>query len=61
MAEPITIQKLTDASIDADTLGEFANEDKVVTSRNGLDYPSAPMSSRLLVENGLLGATPFST
>lgn len=61
MAEPITMQKLTDASIDSDTLGEFANEDKLVTSRLGLEYPSAPMASRLLVENGLLGATPFST
>lgn len=61
MAEPITIQKLLDASIDSDTLGEFANEDKIVISRSGLDYPSAPMASRLLVENGLLGARPFST
>ncbi|MDV2860352.1 SGNH/GDSL hydrolase family protein [Psychrobacter sp. CAM01] len=61
MAEPITMQKLTDASIDADTLGEFTNEDKTVVSRNGREYPSAPMASRLLVENGLLGATPFST
>lgn len=61
MAEPITIQKLTDASFDADTLGEFANEDKIVTSRLGAEYPSAPMASRLTVENGLLGARPFST
>lgn len=61
MAEPITIQKLLDASIDSDTLGEFANEDKVVISRSGLDYPSAPMASRMVVENGLLGATPFTT
>ncbi|WLG14646.1 SGNH/GDSL hydrolase family protein [Psychrobacter cibarius] len=61
MAEPITIQKLLDASIDSDTLGEFANEDKIVISRSGLDYPSAPMASRMVVENGLLGATPFTT
>lgn len=61
MAEPITMQKLTDASFDADTLGEFANEDKVVTARLGQQYPSAPMASRLVVENGLLGATPFTT
>lgn len=59
MAEPITMQKLTDASFDADTLGEFANQDKLVTSRLGAKYPSAPMASRLVVENGLLGATPF--
>ena len=61
MAEPITLQKLTNADIDADTLGEFANEDKMVVSRLGAEYASAPMASRLLVENGLLGATPFST
>lgn len=61
MAEPITMQKLIDASLDSDTLGEFANEDKLVISRKGLEYPSAPMASRLLVENGLLGARPFST
>lgn len=61
MAEPITMQGLIDANVDADTLGEFANEDKIVTSRLGAEYPSAPMASRLLVENGLLGATPFST
>ena len=57
MAESITIQKLTDVGLDADTLGEFANEDKMVKSRLGAEYPSAPMASRLLVENGLLGAT----
>ncbi len=61
MAEPITLDKLRDASVDADTLGEFANEDKTVTSRKGLEYPSAPMASRLVVESGLLGATPFAT
>ena len=61
MAEPITLQKLVSADADADTLGEFANEDKMVVSRKGLEYPSAPMASRLVVENGLLGATPFST
>lgn len=61
MSEPITMQKLSDASVDADTLGEFANEDKTVVSRLGLEYPSAPMASRLLVENGLIGATPFAT
>ena len=61
MADPITLKALQDASIDSDTLGEFANEDKIVTSRLGAEYPSAPMASRMLVENGLLGATPFST
>lgn len=61
MAEPITLNKLNDANVDADTLEEFANEDKLVTSRLGAEYPSAAMASRLVVENGLLDATPFST
>ena len=61
MAEPITIQKLIDADVDVDTLGEAVNEDKMITSRLGREYASVPMASRLLVENGLLGATPFST
>lgn len=59
MAEPITMQKLIDAGLDADTLEEWVNEDKTVVSRLGMEYASAPMASRLLVENGLLGATPF--
>lgn len=61
MAELLTLQDLADGHVDAGTLGEFVNEDKVVFARKGLEYPSAPMASRLLVENGLLGATPFST
>lgn len=61
MAGAITMQGLIDASLDSDTLGEFANEDKLVTSRLGAEYPSAPMASRLVVENGLLSATPYST
>lgn len=60
MAELITLGKLRDAGVDVGTLGEFANEDRTVISRLGLEYPSAPMASRLTVENGLLGATPFS-
>lgn len=61
MAEPITMQKLTDASFDADTLEAAVNEDKMVMSRLGKEYASVPMASRLLVENNLLGARPFST
>ncbi|MGM8871537.1 pyocin knob domain-containing protein [Psychrobacter sp. 2Y5] len=61
MAGLLTLQDLADGHIDAGTLGEFANEDKVVVARKGLEYPSAPMVSRLVVENGLLGATPFAT
>ncbi|MDN5619431.1 MAG: hypothetical protein L0G63_03155 [Psychrobacter sp.] len=61
MAEPITMQKFVNADVDVDTLEEAVNEDKVIVSRLGKEYASVPMASRLLVENGLLGATPFST
>ncbi len=39
----------------------FLNEDVWVQTNKGTQYPSAPMASRLLVENGLVGATPFAT
>lgn len=61
MTEPITIQKLVNADVDTDTLKEAVNEDKWITARLGKEYASVPMASRLLVENGLLGARPFST
>lgn len=57
----LSLDDMANGHIDIQTLGEAVNEDKIVTSRMGLEYPSAPMASRLLVENGLLGATPFST
>lgn len=62
MAELLTLKDMADGHVDAGTLGEFANEDKVVFSRKGLEYPSAPMASRLLVENGMGGdVKPFLT
>lgn len=61
MAEPVAIQKFVDADLDVDTLEAAVNEDKIITARLGREYASVPMASRLLVENGLLGATPFST
>ena len=60
-SELMTLDDMANGHLDVATLGEAANEDKVITSRLGKQYPSAPMASRLLVENGLLGATPFST
>lgn len=44
--KPITKQELINASIDAETLGEAANEDKIVQSRYGGPYKSVPMVSR---------------
>lgn len=61
MAEPVAIQKFVDADLDVDTLEAAVNEDKIITARLGREYASVPMASRLLVENGLLGARPFST
>lgn len=60
MAGAITMQGLIDASLDSDTLEAAVNEDKIITARLGREFASVPMASRLLVENGLLGATPFS-
>lgn len=57
MADAITMQGLIDASLDVETLGEAANEDKVVTSRLGLEYASAPMASRIILEQGTIDAT----
>ncbi len=59
--ELMSLDDMANGHLDVATLGEAANEDKVIISRLGRQYPSAPMASRLLVENGLLGATPFST
>lgn len=56
MAGAITMQGLIDASLDSDTLGAFANEDKLITSRLGAEYPSAPMASRLILEQGTIDA-----
>ena len=61
MAEPVAIQKFVDADLDVDTLEAAVNEDKIITARLGREYASVPMASRLLVENGLLGSTPYST
>jgi hypothetical protein len=44
--KPITKQELINASIDAVTLGEATNEDKIVQSRYGGPYKSVPMVSR---------------
>ena len=61
MAELLTIQDSIDGRLDTQTLKEAVNEDKVIVSRLGKEYASVPMASRLLVENGLLGARGFST
>lgn len=61
VAEPITLQKFINADIDADTLGDAVNADKMITSRSGLTYASAPMATRLILEQGTIDATIFAT
>lgn len=52
MAEAITIKDLQDGRVDVKTIGEYANEDKIVESRLGKTYPSGPMASRLILAQG---------
>lgn len=62
MTEPITKQELIDASADAQTLEDVVNGTDVtdVTSRLARTYPTLAKALRLIVQNGLLGATAFN-
>ena len=63
MAEPITIQKLIDASLDSDSLEVLVNGDENtdVNTRLGETYPSVKKAIKTLFESGGLPATPFTT
>lgn len=61
VAELLTIKDLQEGHLDTVSLGEYANEDKIVISRLGSEYPSAPMQARINTEKGLLPATVFGT
>lgn len=62
MTEPITKQELIDASADAQTLEDVVNGNDTtdVTSRLARTYPTLAKALRLIVQNGLLGATAFN-
>lgn len=62
MLEPITKQELIDASQDALTLEQVVNGSDTtdVTSRLARTYPTLAKALRLIVQNGLLGATAFN-
>lgn len=62
MSEPITKQELIDASDDAITLEQVVNgaDTEDVTSRLARTYPTLAKALRLIVQNGLLGATAFN-
>lgn len=63
MTEPISLEQLKNASLDAKTLEEVINGDDNtdVTSRLGATYPTLDKALKMMLENGLLGATPFKT
>lgn len=63
MAEPITIQKLLDASIDTDSLEVAVNGDENtnVDTRLGGTYPTLAKAIKIILEQGTLNATLFKT
>lgn len=63
MTEPITLEQLKNASLDAATLEQVINGDENtdVTSRLGATYPTLDRASKMMLENGLLGATPYTS
>lgn len=63
MAEPITLQQLTDASLNTESLDDLVNGDDSVQviTRTGETYPSIQKLIKVMFENGGLPATPFAT
>ncbi len=63
MTGPISIEQLKNASADASTLAEVlnGNDNTDVTSRLNQRYPTLAKALKLILQNGLLGATPFRT
>ena len=51
--QPVTIEKLINADKDIDSLGEAANEVKVVTPRYGNPYKSGPLAIKEIEDNGV--------
>ena len=49
--QPVTREKLINADIDVDNLGEAANEVKVVTPRYGNPYKSGPLAIKEIEDN----------
>lgn len=63
MAEPITLQKLIDASIDSDSLEIAVNGDDStnVETRLGGTYPTLSKAIRTILEQGTIDATIYKT
>lgn len=63
MTEPITIEQLKNASLDAKTLEQVINGDDNtdVTSRLGATYPTLDKALKVMMEKSLIDAKPFLT
>lgn len=63
MSEPITLEQLKNASLDAQSLDVFVNGDENtdVTTRTNQTYPTLAKLGKRMMENGLIGATPYDT
>lgn len=61
MSDLINAQQYKDALLDAATISDAANTDKTIISRKGFTYLSAPMATRLILEQGTIDATVFAT
>jgi len=59
--QPVTIEKLINADKDVDSLGEAANEVKVVTPRYGNPYYSGPMAVQHIMDMGGWDSFPTQT
>ena len=63
MTEPITLEQLKNASLDAKTLEQVINGDDNtdVTSRLGATYPTLDKALRLIMQNGMISTTAYKT
>ena len=52
MADIVTVQELENAKIDARTIGESVNENKIVTPRYGAPFKSLPMIAEEMMQTG---------
>lgn len=52
---------MIDGRVDLQTFKDAANEDKIIIARLGREYPSAPMASRIILEQGTIDATLKTT
>ena len=61
MADMLTPEKLMNADIDVEKLGEAVNENKIVNPRYGDPYYSAPMAVQRIMDMGGWDSFPTQT